>query len=693
MGRLSKPLSGSIIINAVYFGYYINRESFSDGGVSLDNIKFGKFIKQLRSENNMTQKQLAEKLFITDKAVSKWERGLSMPDVSLLSSIADIFGVTVSELLNGERDDEPGGGDDPDTYVSENEVQGNNIITAQENNVDNETDAKNSYQYSVMPPSAYSSEFSKTDLSSKFNKFLNIVAVISVIGAGVLLVLQAVYYYLNITQGIEYPYANEANILNELFVILISFGLGCLLRKKKQFIIFFVGVFLMLSYFNLSTYIAEPKETVMVDHSPVDSNCAIVKRDEDNGKIVLFRPAYGIFCREHDVITDTSTQLQNTQWINSDVCLVTYATDFGNVKGYAATYGDRSSDGNSYYSVSNAVMGTWNAADSGGDSVSFISDLKGIKITYNGSEYTYNYSNIKQYGTTALILSGEYTDEYIIALNEDCVIDETAGLIKNGGTVSLCRIGETSAPVKMYCETVKSNDLSYFNVVTPNAGEYEVYNGVIYYSYDGENTLTAPSYIRGDKLCDNGSQVNRNMTYFTVREENGARIYYISEDSDEWKDTFIQLSGFFEIGSMGFIDENNIYMLAFIDFAMTDAFGSIKYTSDGGKTWSDRFYGIGENDYIHFKIDSKCLFTDKDTAFLTMPSGNGDKSELYISTDGGRTFSLLTFSSAGDYDFYNIPTFNDGVLTVENTMGSDADNTSLSKIFVSEDNGKTWTEK
>ena len=90
----------------------------------------------------------------------------------------------------------------------------------------------------------------------------------------------------------------------------------------------------------------------------------------------------------------------------------------------------------------------------------------------------------------------------------------------------------------------------------------------------------------------------------------GARIYFKSKDSDNWQNTFVQLQGYFEIGSMGFLDMNHIYMLAFSDFAMTDAFGSIKYTSNGGKTWSDRFYGIGENDYIHFKIDSQCLYTD-----------------------------------------------------------------------------------
>lgn len=65
--------------------------------------KMGKLIAELRREKKMTQKDLAEQLNITDKAVSKWERGLSGPDISLLASLADILEITVSELLNGEK--------------------------------------------------------------------------------------------------------------------------------------------------------------------------------------------------------------------------------------------------------------------------------------------------------------------------------------------------------------------------------------------------------------------------------------------------------------------------------------------------------------------------------------------------------------------------------------------------------------
>ena len=68
----------------------------------IDNQKFGSFLFQLRKEHGMTQKELAERLFVSDKAVSKWERGLSLPDIALLRPIAEILDVTVTELLAGE---------------------------------------------------------------------------------------------------------------------------------------------------------------------------------------------------------------------------------------------------------------------------------------------------------------------------------------------------------------------------------------------------------------------------------------------------------------------------------------------------------------------------------------------------------------------------------------------------------------
>lgn len=69
----------------------------------MDNEKMARFIAEQRKIKGMTQKELAEKLSVTDKAVSKWERGLSCPDISLLSTLSNILEVSLSELLNGEK--------------------------------------------------------------------------------------------------------------------------------------------------------------------------------------------------------------------------------------------------------------------------------------------------------------------------------------------------------------------------------------------------------------------------------------------------------------------------------------------------------------------------------------------------------------------------------------------------------------
>ena len=65
--------------------------------------KIGNFILNLRKENNMTQQELADKLYVTDKAVSKWETGRGIPDIQTIKNLSVIFNVSEKEILNGER--------------------------------------------------------------------------------------------------------------------------------------------------------------------------------------------------------------------------------------------------------------------------------------------------------------------------------------------------------------------------------------------------------------------------------------------------------------------------------------------------------------------------------------------------------------------------------------------------------------
>ncbi len=68
----------------------------------MDTIKIGKFIQEKRKEKKLTQADLSEKLNVSDRAVSKWERGICLPDASIMIPLCEILEISVNELLSGE---------------------------------------------------------------------------------------------------------------------------------------------------------------------------------------------------------------------------------------------------------------------------------------------------------------------------------------------------------------------------------------------------------------------------------------------------------------------------------------------------------------------------------------------------------------------------------------------------------------
>lgn len=68
----------------------------------MDQVKIGKFIKQKRKEKKITQSELAEKLNVTDRAISKWENGICMPDSGIIAELCKILNITINDLFSGE---------------------------------------------------------------------------------------------------------------------------------------------------------------------------------------------------------------------------------------------------------------------------------------------------------------------------------------------------------------------------------------------------------------------------------------------------------------------------------------------------------------------------------------------------------------------------------------------------------------
>ena len=72
----------------------------------MEQVKIGRFISSLRKEKEMTQSQLAEVMGVSTNAVSKWERGINLPDASIMQKLCDVLGITLNEFFAGERVEE-----------------------------------------------------------------------------------------------------------------------------------------------------------------------------------------------------------------------------------------------------------------------------------------------------------------------------------------------------------------------------------------------------------------------------------------------------------------------------------------------------------------------------------------------------------------------------------------------------------
>ena len=72
----------------------------------MEQLRIGAFLKELRKEKDLTQEDLAEKLNVSGRTVSRWETGANMPDISLLVELAEFYGVSIPEIINGEKKSE-----------------------------------------------------------------------------------------------------------------------------------------------------------------------------------------------------------------------------------------------------------------------------------------------------------------------------------------------------------------------------------------------------------------------------------------------------------------------------------------------------------------------------------------------------------------------------------------------------------
>ncbi len=478
----------------------------------MDNQKFGRFIRDLRKKANMTQKELGEKLNVTDKAVSKWERGLGFPDITIINLLAETFGITASEVLNAEIGKK-------DTIDVEKAVQ---------EAVEKVTKEKEKKE-------------------NRKRKLIKVVKIVSIIIFVLMLLLQLGYLCIMKPNGYEYINDSIFYIVNELIMITGVTFLILQLKKLKIIKTVTVIIAVILSIINLSFMINNGMNIkTILSFSNDFSNELVLKQNRENGetrlykyaKLILFAKPYERF--EYSVIGDIKHQ-----WLTNDICNITYTDEDDNLRNYVATYGSRKGT-DSYYYVFHALLGRWQTqADSVGNTKLTV-DEKGIKVTRDDTAEQFEFSDCKQYGVTALVLYKEDIPKYVIALNDDCEIDDDTTYIKNGGTITFCDISmKKTIKETLYCTVYKDENLNNYSGITVEANNFKIDNGILYFSYDGENIIEVPGDFSNDKSAynDHNYIISEEKTVFFYTGNGRKYLVYSDDKGNTWNTVNLATNG------------------------------------------------------------------------------------------------------------------------------------------------------
>ena len=625
----------------------------------MDNEKFGKFIQKLRKEKNMTQKQLGEKLNITDKAISKWERGLSFPDISMLNSIAETFDITVTELLNCEI------------------------------GVKNEIDVEKTIQEAVEKITK-----SQEKKKNKLKKLKKVSSIISVIIFICCLITQLVYLFVLKPRNYEYVLDILYYIINELIIISATLISILIIKKSKIKNIITYILFAILTIINLVfMFNTGLNNKCILSFSSNFSNGLVLKQNKETGLTTLYNnPKVFLFATPKEELPQTIEGSIKHQWITKDTCSLTYKDKNNITREFVVTYGSREGQ-SSYYHIASSFLGTWNQSElTEGPSKIYV-DSKGITICEDDENILFEYDDCIQYGITTLVLYKNDIPKYVLTMNDDCIIDDETTLIKNGGTIALCEVSMQKTIVKQFkCATFKNDDdLKNYKLVNVQANDYVIQNGILYISYDGNKVVEVPGDFSNmeDSYTDYNYQISNQKTVFFYTSDNKRYLVYCDNMSNIWNT--VEIDNNSSIQNIHFINKDVGFMFEIEDTAMGIAFGNISKSTDGGRNWVQISHGIMQGDKEIFKTSSQIKFIDENTGFLTMPATSGESCELYMTSDSGKTFSKLDIIQSDIYDYYNLPVEENGKLYLEISQGSDGDyNGNDSQNYISEDNGVTW---
>lgn len=510
----------------------------------MDSKKIGKLIAKRRKEKGMTQGELAERLSVSNKTISKWETGAGLPDISILVDLASVLDIGVDDLLRGKENEVQSALYEKNFLIKKKyykkylrdhyfeskaywlfdfigimSILGSfaflslqqyihhyvdilsksfivlgiililfpfiliffKVIVFKEHEVfytlkDNgiiyqENEEEIFYSFLQFKRIKYKDfillkkdqkilfidlndldQLENDIKETKIKKCSFLISLFtSVIGCS-LLILQIGYFA--VLKRFEFEYIHSMNqIIFNLIILCCLFINYCLIKKKNikiQYVLIGCLGVIIISIFGLHSF---QKTEEISSFSSNLKNRAVLKYDDDQHRLDIYHYTYLCFARKSDTVA-TEINGYHGKWLTNDCYVFTYSNEENQRKVNVSTFGDRG-DGISYFNIFPTLQGEWFNKNNG-ETKTYLKESAGqltLKIK-NKTQY-FDASETKQNGTIALTLSKDEEAQYIIVLDENCILNDDNLLDKNG-TIQVYNLQKDSS-VTLYCGTYKED--------------------------------------------------------------------------------------------------------------------------------------------------------------------------------------------------------------------------------------------
>lgn len=510
----------------------------------MDSKKIGKLIAKRRKEKGMTQGELAERLSVSNKTISKWETGAGLPDISILVDLASVLDISVDDLLRGKENKVQNALCEKNFLIKKKyykkylrdhyfeskvywlfnfigimfilggfaflslqqythhyvDILGKSFIvlgiilvlfpfiqiffksnffkehevfyTLKDNGIiyqENEEEIFYSFlqfkrikykDFILLKKDQKILFIDLNDLDqlendikeTKIKKCSFLISLFtSVIGCS-LLILQLGYFA--VLKRFEFEYIHSMNqIIFNLIILCCLFINYCLIKKKNikiQYVLIGCLGVIIISIFGLHSF---QKTEEISSFSSNLKNRAVLKYDDDQHRLDIYHYTYLCFARKSDTVA-TEINGYHGKWLTNDCYVFTYSNEENQRKVNVSTFGDRG-NGISYFNIFPTLQGEWFNKNNG-ETKTYLKESAGqltLKIK-NKTQY-FDASETKQNGTIALTLSKDEEAQFIIVLDENCILNDDNLLDKNG-TIQVYNLQKDSS-VTLYCGTYKED--------------------------------------------------------------------------------------------------------------------------------------------------------------------------------------------------------------------------------------------